>query len=215
LDYANVRAWSEKLGWHVDLKRLHQLFDSFTCAHKLGFYYGTKEGDGESKKLIEICKAQGYEVTTKPVKKIQISIDTSSISPGSPNILRNFIARPLLESLSVGQIEVLNGHLKSLNNRGLLFFEDLTCNFDVEISASMLIDMSSGVQGFILWSCDGDFADTILKLLEAGRKVMVVGVAGRFARELNQLRPSGLKLYDVQRLKEFVCWSRELDYRFK
>jgi hypothetical protein len=43
----------------------------------------------------------------------------------------------------------------------------------------------------------------------------VVGVAGRFARELNQLRPSGLKLYDVQRLKEFVCWSRELDYRFK
>ena len=72
LDYANVRAWSEKLGWHVDLKRLHQLFDSFTCAHKLGFYYGTKEGDGESKKLIEICKAQGYEVTTKPVKKIQL-----------------------------------------------------------------------------------------------------------------------------------------------
>jgi len=215
IDYANVRAWSERLGWHVDLKRLYQLFECFNCPKRLCFYYGTKEGDHESEELIKITKAQGYEVTTKPVKRIRISIDASSISSGSPDILRNFIARPLLESLSVKQIEELNGHLKALNGQGTLYFEDLKCNFDVEISTQMLLDLNGRTEGFILWSCDGDFADTILKLLDAGKKVIAVGVSGRFAKELNQLRPAGLRFFEVKRLKEFLCWPRELEAKFK
>lgn len=70
LDYANVRGWSEKLGWHVDLKRLCQLFESFDCPKKLSFYYGTMEGDHDSEELIKNTKALGYAVTTKPVKRI-------------------------------------------------------------------------------------------------------------------------------------------------
>ncbi len=215
LDYANVRGWSEKLGWHIDLKRLYQLFESFVCPKKIGFYYGTMGGDNESKELIETTKAQGYEVTTKPVKRIRISIDATSISSGSPDILRNFIARPLLESLSVKQIEDLNGHLKVLNSQGTLYFEDLKCNFDVEIGTQMLLDLNSGTEGFILWSCDGDFADTIFKLLIGGKKVLAVGMAGRFAKELNQLRPVGLQFFEVKRLREFICWPRELEAKYK
>jgi hypothetical protein len=215
LDYANVRAWSERLGWHVDLKRLYQLFDSFACPKKFCFYYGTMQGDHESEELIKNTTVQGYEVTTKPVKRIRISIDASSISSGSPDILRNFITRPLLESLSVKQIEELNGHLKALNGQGTLYFEDLKCNFDVEISTQMLLDLNSGTEGFILWSCDGDFADTILKLLNDGKQVVAVGLAGRFAKELNQLRPAGLRFYEVKRLREFLCWSRELETKYK
>jgi hypothetical protein len=30
------------------------------------------------------------------------------------------------------------------------------------------------------------------------------------ARELNQLRADGLQVYDVRKLKEMICWSREL-----
>lgn len=215
VDYGNVRPWSDRLGWHVDTKRLYQLFDSFTCPKKLNFYYGTMTGDNESEKLIENVRSQGYFVTTKPVKRIKISIDVSSVSSGSPDILRNFIARPLLESLSVKQIEELNGHLKTLNNQGTMFFEDLKCNFDVEIGTDMLEDMRNKVEGFILWSCDCDFADTILKLLEAGKKVTAFGIAGRFARELNDLRPAGLRFYEVKRLKEFLCWPRELPTKFR
>ncbi len=29
IDYANVRPWADKLGWHVELKRLKQFLDSF------------------------------------------------------------------------------------------------------------------------------------------------------------------------------------------
>lgn len=215
LDYANIRGWSEKLGWHVDLKRLYQFFESFNCQKCLNFYYGTMAGDHESKELIENTKALGFKVTTKPVKRIRISIDATSISAGSPDILRNFIARPLLGSLSVKQIEDLNAHLKVLNDQGTLYFEDLKCNFDVEIGTEMLLDMNTGVEVFILWSCDGDFADTILKLLNAGKTVVAVGVAGRFARELNQLQPAGLKFYEVKKLREFLCWPRELDAKYK
>jgi len=215
VDYGNVRPWSEKLGWHVDPRRLFQLFDSFTCPKKLSFYYGTLEGDGESESFIKKMKECGYSVITKPVKKIRISIDASSVSSGSPDILRSFIARPLLESLSVKQIEELNAHLKTLNNQGTMFFEDSKCNFDVEIGTDMLGDMRNGVEGFILWSCDCDFADTILNLLEAGKKVAAFGIAGRFAKELNRLQPAGLRFYEVKRLKEFLCWPRELPAKFR
>lgn len=215
LDYANMRAWSEKLGWHVDVKRLWQLYDSFNCAKKVCFYYGTMQGDCESEAFIRTVKATGYEVKTKPVKRIRISIDVSSISESSPDILKNFIARDLLKSLPLNSVEHLNTHLKNLNNQGVLFFEDMKCNFDVEISACMLLDRNNGFEGSMLWSCDGDFADSILNLLDAGKKVTVVGLSGRFATELNQLRPAGLRLFEVKRLKEFICWPRELDAKFR
>ncbi len=215
VDYGNVRPWSEKLGWHVDPKRLFQLFNSFTCPKKINFYYGTLGGDKESEKFIKEMEDCGYSVVTKPVKKIRISIDASSVSSGSPDILRGFIARPLLESLSVKQIEELNAHLKTLNNQGRMFFEDSKCNFDVEIGTDILEDMRNGVDGFILWSCDCGFADTILNLLEAGKKVTAFGIAGRFAKELNRLQPAGLRFYEVKRLKEFLCWSRELPPKYR
>ena len=37
IDYANVRPWSEKLGWHIDLKRLKQFFDSFDTIEAINF----------------------------------------------------------------------------------------------------------------------------------------------------------------------------------
>jgi hypothetical protein len=44
IDYANVRPWSEKLGWHVDPKRLKQLLDSFDTIQSIKFYQGTLGG---------------------------------------------------------------------------------------------------------------------------------------------------------------------------
>jgi uncharacterized LabA/DUF88 family protein len=215
IDYGNVRSWSSKIGWHIDLNRLFQLYGSFSCAKKIIFYYGTMEGDAKSEQLIKQAKATGYTVKTKPVKRIRISIDATSISSGSPDILRNFIARPLLESLSIKQIEDLNAHLKVLNGNGTRYFEDLKCNFDVEIGTDMLLDMHNNTGCFLLWSCDSDFADIALQLLDAGKKIVIFGIGGRIARELNELQAAGLRIYEVKRLKEFICWSRELDPKYK
>jgi len=212
VDYGNVRNWSKRLGWHVDLKRLKQLVDSFSGPTISKLYYGTLNGDDDSHKLIRDAEAWGYSVLTKPVKIIRHSIDVSSISKNSPDIIRNFICGPLLQTFSLEMITALNSHLRALNRAGTLYFEDKKCNFDVEIGRDLQQDMIIGeADTFALWSCDSDFASSLEEGLEAGKNIVVFGVAGVIARELNMLRPKGLQIYDVRKLREFICWPRELN----
>jgi uncharacterized LabA/DUF88 family protein len=216
LDYGNMRPWSTKLNWNVGLKRLRQLLDCFEGEKQITCYYGTLDSDPDSVALIDEMKALKLTVKTKPVKRIRVSIDASSIAPDAPDILRNLIKNSLLQTLSLTQVQELNAHLKSLNKNGTRFFEELKCNFDVEISTDMLLDhMVNGVENFLLFSCDGDFADTISQLLKAGKRVVVFGTAGQFAKEFNELRNAGLILYEVKKLKEFICWPRFLDPKYK
>ncbi|HZR58525.1 MAG TPA: NYN domain-containing protein [Terriglobales bacterium] len=216
LDYGNVRNWSNRLEWHIDLKRLKQLLDSFGGKIVAKFYYGTRDGMADSEELIRTTKEMGYKVLTKPVKTIKLSIDVSSVSPDSPDILRNLICTPLLKTLSVQSIEHLNDHLRDLNKKGVLSFDDLKCNFDVEMGRDMLVDQAVGeADVFALWSCDSDFAGSVEELLDDGKQVVVFGTSGMVARELNMLRSKGLKVYDVKKLKEMICWARELPEELK
>jgi uncharacterized LabA/DUF88 family protein len=218
VDYGNVRNWCNKLGWHVDIVRLKQLVDSFSGPVLSRFYYGTQEGVEESEERIRCANNAGYSVWTKPVKTIKLSIDVRGITFDSPDIIKNFVFPQLLKTFSLEMVANLNAHLKSLNETGVYCFSDLKCNFDVEIGRDMLVDSVVGaeVEGvaefktFVLLSCDSDFADPVSHLLDNGKKVVVIGVSGMVARELNQLRADGLQVYDVRKLKEMICWSREL-----
>ncbi len=79
IDYANVRPWSNKLGWHIDLKRLKQFLDSFNVIGTVNFYNGYLEGNKQSEKEIKEVENQKYVVRTKPVKILRFTIDVSSI----------------------------------------------------------------------------------------------------------------------------------------
>jgi uncharacterized LabA/DUF88 family protein len=211
IDYGNVAFWADRLKWHVDLKRLKQLIDSFSGPTVTKFYYGTRTGDAKSEEIIRHTAELGYEVFTKNVKTIKLSIDVSSVSPDSPDILRNLVCPPLLKTMNIQTIEHLNDHLRTLNRSGLLHFEDLKCNFDVEIGRDMLVDQVVGeAETFALWSCDSDFAGPAEDLLDAGKQVVIFGTAGMVARELNLLRAKGLQVYEVKKLTEMICWPREL-----
>jgi uncharacterized LabA/DUF88 family protein len=211
IDYGNVRNWSARLGWHIDLKRLKQLLDSFGGKTVCRFYYGTLDGISESEALIQEVSEFGYQVLTKPVKAIRLSIDVSSISPDSPDILRSLICTPLLKTLSIATIQHLNDHLRELNRNGIKSFDDLKCNFDVEIGRDMLVGQAVGeADVFALWSCDSDFAGSVEELLDDGKKVVVFGTSGMVSKELNLLRSKGLYVYDVKKLREMICWPREL-----
>jgi uncharacterized LabA/DUF88 family protein len=216
IDYGNVRNWADRLGWHIDLKRLKQLLDSFGGKVISKFYYGTRDGNVESEELTRAVREMGYQIHTKPVKSIRLSIDVSSISADSPDILRNLICTPLLKTLSVQTIQHLNDHLRELNKKDVLSFDDLKCNFDVEIGRDMLIDQAVGeAEVFALWSCDSDFAGPVEELLDDKRRVVVFGTSGMVSRELNLLRKKGLQIYDVKKLKEMICWPRELSEELK
>ena len=211
IDFANVIRWQEKLGWHIDLKRLKQLLDSFDVIGEVRFYNGTLVGDTASEHFINEVRKYGYSVVTKPVKIMRLSIDVSSISQDSPEILKQFIRAPLLQKLNIETIEFLNVRLKKLNQQGIMYIEDLKCNFDVEIGRDMLLDYANNkTDNFILWSGDSDFADPIKQLLGDNRKVILFATVRKVATELNDLRSNGLFIFDIQKIRDFICWKREI-----
>lgn len=212
IDFANVYGWQNKIGWHVNLKRLKQLLDSFDTVREIKFYAGTLIGDQKSEELIKEAKECGYKLVTKAVKIMRISIDVSSIPPESPEILKQFIRAPLLQKLNIETIKYLNTKLKELNQQGIMFLEDRKCNFDVEIGRDMLVDYANDQSdNFVLWSGDSDFADPIKQLLADGKTVVLFATVRRVASELSDLRKNGLFIFDIQKVRNFICWVREID----
>lgn len=211
IDYANVKPWSEKLQWHVDTKRLMQFLKSFDNFLDARLYQGTLVGDPQSEKMIKDVASEGYEVITKPVKIMRQSIDASSVNSQSPELLKKFIRRALLRHLDISTVEYLNGQIKALNIRNIYYIQDMKCNFDVEIGVDMLLDLErEEVDTYVLWSGDSDFADSLQRILDAGKKAVVFASPRLVAHELNELKSSGLFIFDIQKIKEFICWKREL-----
>jgi uncharacterized LabA/DUF88 family protein len=212
IDYANVRPWSEKLGWHIDLKRLKQFLDSFSTIETINFYNGYLAGNERSEKEkteTENCK---YTLRTKPVKIMNFSIDVSSILPDSTILLDQFVRRALLKKYEIATVEYLNERFKDMNKKGEYFIEDMKCNFDVEIGVDMLLDCErNSAETFILWSGDSDFADPVEKLISAGKKVILFATARKVSKELSALTAKGLMIFDIQKIRDFICWKKELE----
>ena len=211
IDFANVIRWQEKLHWHFDLKRLKQFLDSFKNISSVKFYSGTLVGDGKSEAFIKEVEKIGYDIHTKPVKIMKLSIDVSSIPGNSPALLENFIRKSLLKQFDLGTIEHLNKKLKEFNDKGIKFVEDRKCNFDVEIGRDMLLDYNkNGIENFILWSGDSDFADPIVQLLKDSKKVAIFATSKRISAKLGDLSNKGLFIFDIQKIRNFICWKKEI-----
>jgi len=208
LDFANVYHWSQKLGWHVDLRRLKQLLDSFTNIDQVSWYNGTLIGDVYSEQSVKDANNYGYRVVTKPVKLMRLSVDVSGIPINSPVVLENFIKRPLLRQLTVDQVEQLNGMFKELNRRGVKYVEHRKCNFDVEMGRDIAIDFEKNwADTFVLWTGDSDFADPVAQLIKDGKRVILFATARRVSVELEQ---TGVQVFDIQKIRNFICRVGEI-----
>lgn len=203
IDYANVYGWQTRLKWKIHPRRIQELYASFSNVRQPKLYFGTMPGEEENaQKFI----SWGFDFHTKPVKKMRIPINATSIPVNSPHILKNMIRDPLLRILKVGTIEDINKELLQLNSQGIYHLEDLKCNFDVEIGRDMLIDFANNnVDTFVLWSGDSDFADPIRQLLNDGKNVVLFMTANRVATELNELTSSGLKMFEINKIRDFIC----------
>ena len=211
IDYANIRPWSEKLGWHIELKRLKQFLDSFDTVETVNFYNGYLAGDERSEKEKSEAEDCKYILRTKPVKMLRFSINASSVLPDSTVLLDQFISRALLKKYEISTIEYLNNCFGEMNKKGIFHIEDMKCNFDVEIGVDMLLDSErNNAEVFVLWSGDSDFADPIEKLIVAGKKVFLFATARKVSRELSALTAKGLVIFDIQKIRDFICWKREL-----
>lgn len=212
IDYANVRPWSTKLGWNIDLKRLKQFLDSFTNVEFVKIYSGILKNDEKSEENGELMKKIFKEnFKTKEVKIMKHSIDYSSIKPSSTDLLEQFIRRCLLKKYDIETIEYLNQRFKEMNRKGIYFIEDLKCNFDVEIGRDIFLDYKrNSINTFVLWSGDSDFYDPINYLLNNNKKVILFATAKRVASELNDLKKKGLIIFDIKKIREFICWKKQI-----
>lgn len=211
IDFANVRPWSAKLGWHVDPKRLMQFLESFTTFKEASFYQGELEGDKTSHGEIQAIKQCGYRLRTKQVKIMRIPINVTSIKSQSTDILSSFIRKSFLRKLDLETIEYLNGKIYELNRAGTYYIEDRKCNFDVEIGVDMLLDFErKKADIFCLWSGDSDFADPIRELLKNKKKVILFSTARKVSRELNDLKTEGLVIFEISKIRNFICWNKEI-----
>ena len=71
---------------------------------------------------------------------------------------------------------------------------------------------SDGVQNYILWSTDSDFADPITQIRNDGKNAVIFAVSGKVAPELDA---TGVFVFDVRKIKEFICWPREIPQKIK
>lgn len=213
IDWSNVIHWQEKLRWHIDLKRIKQLLDSFDTIQSVKVYTGTLEGNQQSEDCTPELQAMGYIVTTKPVKLMKIPIDVSSIPKNSPNILKNFIKKSLLAKLTIETIEYLNGKLEDFNKQGIFEIEEQKCNFDVEMGRDMLKDFDNdGIKNYILWSVDSDFAGPVNQIRNDGKNAVIFATSGKVSSELDE---TGSFVFDIKKIKEFICWPRDLSQSIK
>jgi len=208
IDYANVRAKCEKKDWMLDVYKTWRTFNSLGNVSAIKFYFGKILGNRKSEGFHALLRKIGFEVITKPVKLMKLSIDVSGIPKDSPSIIKTFVEPCLLRKLTVEAIENLNGELRKMNNSGLKYVEMMKCNFDVEIAADMLLDNElHAVDTFCLWTGDSDFAGPILRLLNEKKRVIVFSDV--IAPELDDLRPDGLRVYDIKKLKDLIGYEKQ------
>lgn len=217
MDYANVRPWAEKLKWKIDVKRLKQFLDSFDNLKEIKFYHGTLDGEEKSKKEIRKLEDLKYITRTKPVKVMSLSINVTSISSMKDrSLLRQFIRKALLRKYDGETVEYLNKCFEEMNKAGEYKIEDRKCNFDVEIGLDMLMDPENRrVDTVVLWSGDSDFHDPLRKLLEKNKNVILFATAGKVSRELDSLRSKKLLIFDIKKIKDFICWNRDISNKYK
>lgn len=213
IDWANVAGWQKRLDRHVDVKRLYQFLRSFSNIDKIRWYFGTLIWDIDSEKNIAKIKSYWYDVTTKPVKIMHHSIDISSLGDiNSPDILKSFLTKWLLGHIDSVAIKIFNQELQKLNKQWILTIEEKKCNFDVEIWVDMMLDYERSMskdfyKTYILWSGDSDFTDIVQKIISQWKKVFVFATNQRVSRELAE---SEAIIFDIQKLRDFICWPREI-----
>lgn len=212
IDYANILPWKNTLGWSFDIKRLKQFLDSFDNIQSNKIYTGTLIGDEKSINNINQMQVLGYTVVTKPVKIMKYHIDvTSIVDINSVELIKNLLKRPYLRLMSEEGIISNNEELKKLNEQNILFLKDKKCNFDVEMGRDLLKDfLINPVDTYVIWTSDSDFEEPITQLLGDNKKVILFSTAGKPARELNELRKNGLIIYDIKKIKNFICQNKYL-----
>ncbi|KKS38546.1 MAG: hypothetical protein A3G49_06570 [Candidatus Sungbacteria bacterium RIFCSPLOWO2_12_FULL_41_11] len=176
LDLTNMFHWQDVLGWKFRIEdAVGQLF-TFSNIKEIKVYYGLNERDKKNSEAFHNrIKKTGAILKTKPMKFI-----TKNINEG---LFFQRRTMTLFDGLIKNKIQAL---IDELQKSGIII-EEPKCNFDVEMAMDMLDDAEK-LTAVLLFSGDSDLLEPLERLKVKGKKIGIVGVRGRVASELYDIK---------------------------
>ncbi len=176
LDLTNMFHWQDVLGWKFRIEDLMTQLFNYQNIKEIKVYYGLNERDKKNSEAFHNrIKTTGAILKTKPMKFIPKDINEGL-----------FFQRKTL-TLFDGEVRrKVNDFIDELNKSGIII-EEPKCNFDVEIAMDMLDDAEK-VTAIFLFSGDSDLLGPLERLKVKGKKIGIVGVRGKVAGELHNIK---------------------------
>lgn len=176
LDLTNMFHWQEVLDWRFRIEDvIGQLF-TFPNIKEIKVYYGLNERDlKNSEAFHNRIKKTGAILKTKSMKFI-----IKDINEGL------FFQRKTITLFDGGVKKKIQEVIDELQKSGIVI-EEPKCNFDVEMAMDILDDAEK-VTAVLLFSGDSDMVEPLERLKVKGKKIGIVGVRGKVAGELHNIK---------------------------
>lgn len=163
IDWANVFNWFRGGKFELDPQRLFDDLKKYPNVEKIFIFVGEDEHE-KSKEFLQRVQKIGFEVVTKKVKYMRLSIEKSPFW----SEIKKYVPEKVLKKLSDDPI------LKP------------KCDFDVEIATRLLLDIEH-FHTFVLFSGDGDYAPVIEEVMQRQKRVFVVAPPRALGREFRAM----------------------------
>ncbi len=176
LDLTNMFHWQDVLGWKFRIEDVIDQLFTFQNIKEVKIYYGFNPRDNKNSEAFHNrIKKTGAILKTKPMKFI-----LKTIREGM------FFQRKTLTLFDGGVKNKIQELIDELQKSGM-FIEESKCNFDVEMAMDMLDDTEK-FTAVLLFSGDSDLYAPLERLKIKGKKIGVVGVRGKVAGELHNIK---------------------------
>jgi len=176
LDLTNMFHWQDVLKWKFRIEDVIKQLFTFSNIKNIKVYYGLNERDEKNSKAFHNrIRKTGAILESKPMKFIKKDINEALFFQHRTITLFD---RQIKKKIS----DLIN----TLNGSGIII-EEPKCNFDVEIAMDMIDDMEK-MTAVMLFSGDSDLLKPLERLKVKGKKIAVVGVRGKVAGELHNIK---------------------------
>ena len=176
LDLTNMFHWQDVLGWKFRIEDVIEQLLSYPNIKEVKVYYGLNERDkANSEAFHNRIKKAGAILRTKPMKFLQKDIHEGM-----------FFQRRTLSLFDGGVRNRIRDLIDELHKTGVIIVEP-KCNFDVEMAMDILDD-AERTTACLIFSGDSDLFGPLERLRVKGKRVGVVGVRGKVATELHQIK---------------------------
>lgn len=176
IDWANVYGWRKSLKREVSSQKLFKYLKSYKEIKEINFYFGV-DRHLKSKEFLSKVKKIGFNVVSKDVKYIPVSLDSSHFK----NVAREI--KTSLASINNLKAQDIERILQILTRKVLR----RKCDFDMEISIDAHKAITDNFETFLFFSGDGDFAPLYKFLINLHKQVIVIFAHGHMGKEIYQI----------------------------